>query len=213
MKPAIASLFALGTTFCLMGTKTRHEVPTFGTSWGIALERRRLLRLSARKLKGLAFLGVHLCMRTFETAEDVLKGAKEVHHCAHDLFGQLQTESPNERAQLLLGYLAKHEGCMEQKLDDFLHDAPRPLLNTWMQYTLEVPPKSFIVSLGAHSDMSVEEFGRVSDKIERYLVELFEEIKHTTHNVELCDVFTNLMTMEHEERQCLSRSRASIWDW
>ncbi len=31
MKPAIASLFALGTTFCLMGTKTRHEVPTFGT--------------------------------------------------------------------------------------------------------------------------------------------------------------------------------------
>jgi len=32
MKPAIASLFALGTTFCLMGTKTRHEVPTFGTS-------------------------------------------------------------------------------------------------------------------------------------------------------------------------------------
>ncbi len=33
MKPAIASLFALGTTFCLMGTKTRHEVPTFGTSF------------------------------------------------------------------------------------------------------------------------------------------------------------------------------------
>jgi len=34
MKPAIASLFALGTTFCLMGTKTRHEAPTFGTSRG-----------------------------------------------------------------------------------------------------------------------------------------------------------------------------------
>ena len=32
MKPAIASLFALGTTFCLTSTKTRHEVPTFGTS-------------------------------------------------------------------------------------------------------------------------------------------------------------------------------------
>ncbi len=36
MKPAIASLFALGTTFCLMGTKTRHEVPTFGTSTNCA---------------------------------------------------------------------------------------------------------------------------------------------------------------------------------
>ena len=48
MKPAIASLFALGTTFCLMGTKTRHEVPTFGTSFRAESRRRRGVSFTSR---------------------------------------------------------------------------------------------------------------------------------------------------------------------
>jgi len=137
-------------------------------------------------------------MKTFETTEEVLVGAREVHARACELFSQLSAKAEDEEARVLLSFLTEHESKMAEKFTSYLADAPQPLLRSWTQYSLEVEPKKFFRDLSVHNEMSVEEIAAVSCSIESYLVGLFEEMSTTAVTSDARLVFSSLMSMENE---------------
>lgn len=151
-------------------------------------------------------------MRTFETAQDVLHNARELHQVAGDLYRQLRDEIHDERARMLLNYMSEHELRMEKSLDSYEQHAPKSILHTWLQYTLEEPPKMFIDSLHATPDMSVTDITELGQKVDDYLLGVFEEVTETAATNDIREVFRNLMDMEEEEKHSLTRAANSLWE-
>ncbi len=151
-------------------------------------------------------------MRTFETAQDVLHNARELHHVAGKLYRQLRDGSRDERSRMLLGYMSEHERKMEDSLITYEQHASRPVLETWMQYTLEDSPQDFISNLNTSFNMTPTEIAELGQRVDDYLVDLFEEVTDTASSIELKEVFQNLIDMEHEEKHNLTRAANSLWE-
>lgn len=151
-------------------------------------------------------------MKTFETARDVLNNARELHHLAAKLYQQLKSQTSDDRAGMLLGYMIDHENKMEQNLIRYEDHAPEGVLGTWIQFTLEETPQVFIDELDISSGMSVEQIADMGHQVDAYLVNLFEEVMHTATNNNVKDVFKSLMDMEKEEKYTLTRAANSLWE-
>lgn len=151
-------------------------------------------------------------MKTFETVKDVLGNARELHHLAGNLYRQLQGEIKDERAKILLGYMAEHEDKMEDNMVRYESHASQSILMTWMQYTLEETPQRFIDALDVSSTMNVGAVTDLGYKVDSYLVNVFDEITQTAVTNDLRDVFQSLRSMEEEEKHALTRAANSLWE-
>jgi hypothetical protein len=151
-------------------------------------------------------------MKTFETAQDVLDNAKELHHLAGRLYQQLHDNIGNDRAKMLLSYMIDHEEKMEQNITRYEDHAPQSILGTWMQYTLEESPQRFIEALETSANMTIGEITLMGQQVDTYLVNLFEEVTHTAATNNISDVFKSLMVMQEEEKHTLTRAANSLWE-
>ncbi|MEE8057762.1 MAG: hypothetical protein V3T17_08010 [Pseudomonadales bacterium] len=151
-------------------------------------------------------------MKTFETAQDVLNNARELHHRAGELYRQMRDDSKDDRARMLLNFMSEHEQRMETSLARYEQHAPQSVLQTWMQYTLEEPPELFIQRLGITAEMTIDDITALGQKVDNYLVDLFEEVTETAATNELKEVFQNLVAMEEEEKHSLTRAANSLWE-
>ena len=113
---------------------------------------------------------------------------------------------------MLLDFMCEHEKRMEKSLVTYEQHAPKSILGTWLQYTLEEPPKRFIDSLHASPDMSVNDITELGQKVDDYLLGVFEEVTETAATSDIKEVFQNLMEMEEEEKHSLTRAANSLWE-
>lgn len=151
-------------------------------------------------------------MRTFETAQDVLDNARELHRLAGFLYQQLRDKAHDDRARMLLGYMVDHEQTMANNIARYERSAPAGILGTWIQYTLEESPQGFIDALDVNDNMSIDDITKIGQQVDSYLVNLFEDVMQTAASPSLQDVFRSLMSMEEEEKHTLTRAANSLWE-
>lgn len=149
-------------------------------------------------------------MKTFETTEEVLVGAREVHARACELYSKLSSEAQDQQALSLLNVLCEHESRMADKLTGYLAHAPMPLLQTWTPFSLPVEPRRFFRGLGARQDMSACEIAELSEQIEAYVHRLFAEMSATIQDEDVRLVFRQVTALASEERRRVSLSRERL---
>lgn len=151
-------------------------------------------------------------MKTFETVSDILENARIFHQFAENLYLKLQQESKDERAKMLLGFMAKHEKEMETKVSLFGTKSPKNILDTWMQFTVEELPETFFEEVSKDITYTVDGISDMGQRADSYLEAVFQEAVDTAPSVAVKELFENLVEQEEVEKHQLSRATNSLWD-
>lgn len=151
-----------------------------------------------------------LTMKTFETVKDIFENTQNFHHFAAEFYQQLGEQTSNERTKMLLSYMYKHEQDSASALKQFAQHTDKSVLNTWIQITLENSPKDFFKGLSAHNNMSLEEVGVLGQKVDAYLVDVFDDLQVVAATEDHREIFRNLMEMEKTKKRRLSQAVNSL---
>ncbi|MFC6670270.1 hypothetical protein [Marinobacterium aestuariivivens] len=152
-------------------------------------------------------------MKSFETIRDVVDNAIATHRGAEALYRQLRQRSEDQRAQILLDFMIKHEQQMETSLANLRKSGSDGVLGTYIQYTLEEPPKSYMASLEAEfPSPTADQVCDIGLRVDGYLVELFEGARKEIDAPKAIDYLKDLMDLEALERRKLSQTLNSLHD-
>ena len=151
-------------------------------------------------------------MKTFETVTDVLSNAQQFHNYAENFYLELQADLADERAKMLLGFMAEHEKKMEDKLMLFSHKSPRHILDTWMQFTVEISPESFFDDFKNKPNYSVDGISALGLKADSYLEGVFQEAGEIAPSADVKEMFKDLASMEDIEKHQLTKAANSLRD-
>ena len=148
----------------------------------------------------------------FEKARDAFNHASLFHTELSKLYQRSANQENTDKTKLLLNYLVKHEQELADGLDNYQQDAPAALLDTWFQYTndidiLKVPePEAFFTK------KPIETIVEFSFKIADALIEFYEKMASQADKTTLKEAFTNLASMQKQEKRKLSMNIDRLMD-
>jgi len=149
-------------------------------------------------------------MKNFETLEQVISNAIAVHVLAAQLYKKLATRTEDPRARMLLEDMARHDSRMKTVLRQFADRVAPRVLATYLQYTLEEAPKTFIKSVTPPtSNLELEEVSRLGQSVHIYLTELFDNALRECGSEGGRELLGNLLQLEQAEYRTFSRSVVS----
>lgn len=151
-------------------------------------------------------------MKTFETVTDVLDNARHFHHYAETVYLGLQRELSNERAKMLLGFMAEHEKGMENTLQQFSRKSPAHILDTWIQFTVEESPKAFFDEAQQGLAHTVDGISAMGQRADSYLEAVFQTAEEMATSGDVKELFGHLVSLEVREKRQLSNATNSLWD-
>lgn len=150
---------------------------------------------------------------TFETIADVVDNAVEVHRAAGKLYSRLSRLPLDDRARMLAQYMASHEREVEENLKNHRRSGSVGVLGTYIQYTLEEPPREFVESLAEKYPLpTTEELCEIAQQVDHYLVTLFEEARTEIDPPTVKAYLDDLMFVEELERNRLTQTINSLYD-
>ena len=151
-------------------------------------------------------------VKTYERTQDVLDHVRAFHDDLGKRYEQLSSESQQERIKMLLNYLGRHERHLEECLADYEETASRGILETWFKF---VPQEARLLKLDDMKltpDMSVDDIVDVALRMDNCVVELYRELADISVSQQVKDVFTNLLTMEEEQKHKMIRNTLMLND-
>lgn len=152
-------------------------------------------------------------MKSFETVGDLVKNAINMHQEAAGLYRELEQRSGDARARLLLDYMIKHEQQMETSLKERLRGGTPGVLATYIQYTFEDAPKSFVAALANEfPNPNADQVCNIGLRVDEYLVDLFEGACKEIGAANANEYLTDLMQLEALERRKFTQTLNSLHD-
>lgn len=73
--------------------------------------------------------------KTFKRTEDVLDNVRAFHREVSAVYGTTAASTSNERVRMFLSHLENLERGYEAEVDSIMANAPRPVLDSWLQYS------------------------------------------------------------------------------
>jgi len=114
---------------------------------------------------------------------------------------------------MLLEYMSQHEKDMTVSLANYEKDASKKVLNTWFQYTIEEDYLEFISNLDIKPDLSVNDVTNLGITLDNYLEMLFLDLVEQADSLAVKEVFQNLYELEKQEKNALTRTASSMFDF
>ncbi len=152
-------------------------------------------------------------MKTFETLEDVIDNAITVHTLAAGLFRKLGVRAGEPRGQFLLEDMANHSDRMQKLIGEFKERTAPEALNTYIQYTLEEPPKAFISAVTpTRETLTVTDISQLGQEIHHYLVGLLEGVQREMGSSEAHELLRDLLQLEVAESHHLTTAANTAGD-
>ncbi|GAA5524958.1 hypothetical protein Maes01_01518 [Microbulbifer aestuariivivens] len=151
-------------------------------------------------------------MKTFKQAYEVLKDAEIFHREIADFYRHLMEKSADNRTQLLLKHMIKHEVRMAKNLANYGQVGQQKVMKTWLQYTQEESAKDFIHNLELSDPPTIKEINGMQRSVDRYFSELYQAVYDAIESLEVKEVFEDLKEVQDKERITLSMATNSLWD-
>ena len=140
----------------------------------------------------------------FEKASDALDHASLFHSQLSKLYQRSVTQENTDKVKLLLNYLVKHERELADGLDKYRQDAPTALLDTWFQYTNDTDILKIPESEAFFANKPIEAIVEFSFNIADELITFYEDMASQADEKNLKEAFTNLVSMQKQEKRKLS---------
>lgn len=151
-------------------------------------------------------------MNTFTRVQDVLDNAVKLHERLYQHFDTLSDLSTNERSKLMFKYLGDHEHRLADQTKLITKGVTANVRDTWLQFTMEIPPATFINNLGLEADSGFEVIAEKGHVIDDYFAGIFGALKDVSHSSEVRTIFEELESIETLEHKSLARAADAMLD-
>lgn len=148
-----------------------------------------------------------------ETLEDALEWARRTHV---RLAGQIERDLGkvnDERAQMLLTYLAKHERTLSETLEMARHDASPAALHTWCyEYFENAPSHPESHEASDFRELAPDAIMRKVLAEHEHIGELFRYLRDQVETPTAHELIDNLVSLEEHETMRLVRDAERMED-
>lgn len=138
-----------------------------------------------------------------ETIRDVLNWTISFHRNLKDCLLHCSKQNKDERSQMILRYLAEHEGSLERMVEGFENIADEKALNTWCYDYIDKHP---IVEHG-HCDSPFKEMdmSHIMEKTVNHHEQVLELYNHLYSRVDIDSAKELLETIQNVEENEIKR--------
>ena len=148
----------------------------------------------------------------FETARQAINHAKSFHIRLGKFYALLATDENSQKAALLLNYLIKHEKDAADALGNYEKDTSTGVLDTYLQFAndqniLQIPEFETL-----QTDKLIEYVAELAMKFSDELIELYSQVAQEVDEIQLTEIFTNLVDMQKQEKRILSMNIDRMMD-
>lgn len=149
-----------------------------------------------------------------EQVRYVLKGTRSIHERAARYFAHLAMRCQQQRAKMLLDYLAGHERHLADAILQAEAGASEKILGTWV--TTTVPVAHLIDQMDwdeAHNEYaSCDELVEKGLNIANQVIEVYDELARRAEPAWLQELFSNLLDMEQQEERLMAKQTLRAMD-
>ena len=150
---------------------------------------------------------------TYKTVKDVLDFARQLHEALSRQYSELEQLSTSERAQLMLGYLARHERRLAEALRGYEEDAAKGILRTWLQYAPRLDSGPLVEKVRGVDLNDVEAVVAAALEVDDHLLAIYREIEEQADIEPLREVARSLQQIERNEEHLLARDALRLHDY
>ena len=150
---------------------------------------------------------------TYKTVKDVLDFGRQLHEALARQYTELEQLSTSERAQLMLGYLARHEQRLAEALRGYEEDAANGILRTWLQYAPRLDAGPLVEKIRDVDLNDVEAVVAAALAVDDHLLAIYREIEEQADIEALREVARSLQQIERNEEHLLARDALRLHDY
>jgi hypothetical protein len=133
---------------------------------------------------------------TYLTHAEIIERAEAYLGDIHRVLEERRKDgSDPERVRMLLDVLTSQQGELKESFERFEEDAPRAVLTTYAQYTLDVPERAAPLP----EPLTADQLTRWLLEANQPVVDLFRELAEGAENPNLGDILGSLA--QHVQRQ------------
>ncbi len=158
-------------------------------------------------------------MVRYKQLKDVVRYIGDCHHAIAKLFEGVkqshQREENNalhDRANLLLDYFSRQQTMLEEAINLYQGDAPRGVLDEWMDYSDGEDLLEYIESIDNHKTMSFDEVVDLTIVLERRIIKFAEDMADHVTSSDAKDAFNNIMNNEEKRLEHMIRQSGAFAD-
>ncbi len=128
--------------------------------------------------------------------KDILNHVRGYHRSLRNQLESLSHWETDDRLQLLLNYMARHELNFEKALAAYEADAATGILNTWLKFVPDETIENALRHLVIADNTSVEEILATVLEFDKMLIDLYRELADETPIPRVQELFKHLLEME-----------------
>ncbi|WOT04616.1 hypothetical protein [Shewanella youngdeokensis] len=140
---------------------------------------------------------------------------KYVATCRRDmakLYGRLHTQADSSRVKLMLEYYQQHETHTAEKLEHYVDEAPKKILETWYKDIVFEDFSSRCQQLTMSANMTEDDILELHLKLDNMLINLLEKTALSTVCAETSGALNDLVRVEKIQQQRLVHSSIRMDD-
>ncbi len=137
---------------------------------------------------------------------EILDQVRDIHRRMSTRFRSMQLVSNDPGLSLLTDYMAEHESKIDDCIAGYESDAPRSVLDTWIQFGNEEEIIKRVEQTSFEDSNTPEHLVQSAFDIERDLVQLFRELSQATSVPEVQELFNSLITLEENKGRHYTRA-------
>ncbi len=144
--------------------------------------------------------------------KDVLDDIRGYHRSLAEQLESLESHQQDERIQLLLEYMARHEDNFEKTLAGYKLDTATGIHNTWLKYVPDDAITDSLEHLDFRNEMSADEILRVVLTFDQALFGLYCELAGETASPGVQELFGKLLKLEDRKDRQFSVNALGLFD-
>ncbi len=144
--------------------------------------------------------------------KNILDNIRGYHRSLAKQLESLESHESDERIQLLLEYMARHEDNFEKTLAGYKLDTATGILNTWLKYVPDDAIADSLKHLKFRDEMSADEILRVVLTFDQALIDLYSELAGETAIPRVQELFGKVLALEDRKDRQFSVSVLGLSD-
>lgn len=146
------------------------------------------------------------------TLHDMIDWTRNFHQHMHAILSQSAQQTKNERARMLLEYLAEHEHTLAHTIRRFDETASDTASNTWVSdYKEQFPPSEHDHPDRPYASMTTEEIMHAVNEQHLRVIGRYQNLKDFVQGAAQ-DLIEQIVEMEEQEIQRMAQSANRLED-
>lgn len=150
---------------------------------------------------------------TLETVKDILDWTRTLHQRLSETYEDAAAEIGDERASMLLKYVAEHERILSESIKRFESDSNVQLMDTWFQeYINKMPFMNSPPAIGGFPTADPTVIIDMTIKAHQSLIDMYKELGELAKTSKLKELFEEMAFLENSELKRMVTSMQRMTD-